>query len=615
MSVNQVPKTEVGEVDVVIQNDGEPISETNPLSTELTTLGKTVSVQNPLPSDGDSIYAKDIDVANSVMDNFSGLVTDPFDEIDTFVEDITANNPKTLTVALHRTTYSSSIGLGCNDLGKTFGDSITVELLGSGGVVRRTVQSIGDPNSRVIQFDPAAYNAVRFKFNSDTPVAISNITIRKEAQVAARLQGVGRTGKTNNARINEFGELSIELARDIFGNLPVADQFSIWDSTRVFSYLIPLFWSDYLLGVGASNTYVKILSKNVLQCSAVGEIAATGMKTRPKYQPLKAHKSAITTFAKQQVGYEKYFGLFDLDDYNNPTIDGTIRNGFTFKVTENDIILQIYSNSVLTESVSQANWNIDKLDGLGASSIVLDMNYAQIGLSELEWLGVGAVKVYMNIAGINVPIHMFEHANAMGEDVYMRTANLPVTYMIKCVSTPVEAGTMNVICNAIVSGGGHNPVGIPRAVGTGKTVAVASGTEEALIFIRLKEEAYEATVNVTGITANTVQSGNAVYRLLYNPTWTGTTLAWTDVPFSHLQVAIPPNSDNLITNRNLVMAEFDIPSNANGVTQAVQSKLRMGKNLQANANQEGRRDIIVLTAESPDSNEVYRAAINYEDLG
>ena len=43
--------------------------------------GESISIQNPLPADGDSVYCKDIDVDNSDLGDFSGEICDLFDSL------------------------------------------------------------------------------------------------------------------------------------------------------------------------------------------------------------------------------------------------------------------------------------------------------------------------------------------------------------------------------------------------------------------------------------------------------------------------------------------------------------------------------------------------------
>jgi hypothetical protein len=62
----------------------------------------SVTVQNPLPVDGDSVYAKDINVSASDIGDFSGVVTDLFDSLQSTIVDSTATDPKEISVKFTR---------------------------------------------------------------------------------------------------------------------------------------------------------------------------------------------------------------------------------------------------------------------------------------------------------------------------------------------------------------------------------------------------------------------------------------------------------------------------------------------------------------------------------
>ena len=71
--------------------------------------GNTVGVQYPLSTDGDSVYAKDIDTANSSIGDFSGAITDLFDNRTSVISSDT-DNPS-LSIALKRPISNREITL------------------------------------------------------------------------------------------------------------------------------------------------------------------------------------------------------------------------------------------------------------------------------------------------------------------------------------------------------------------------------------------------------------------------------------------------------------------------------------------------------------------------
>lgn len=108
------------------------------------------------------------------------------------------------------------------------------------------------------------------------------------------------------------------------------------------------------------------------------------------------------------------------------------------------------------EFVNQADWNIDPMNGTGASGITLNFSKTNILVIDFQWLGVGRVRVGFDIDGLVYYVHQFDHANH--QDVaYMQTANLPVRAGMTCTGT--VSTTMRFICASVTSEGGETDVG------------------------------------------------------------------------------------------------------------------------------------------------------------
>jgi hypothetical protein len=154
------------------------------------------------------------------------------------------------------------------------------------------------------------------------------------------------------------------------------------------------------------------------------------------------------------------------------------------------------SGSVVDNSVTQANWNIDKFDGTGPSGITLDLTKTQILFITAQWLGVGRVIMGFDIDGILYPAHAFVHANSLTVP-YTQTFNLPVRMEIRNTGAAeskarvgyfdyqngfylettraVAGGTVNFVCTSVQSEGGQSARGFPRTTTTGvATVAVTT---------------------------------------------------------------------------------------------------------------------------------------------
>lgn len=238
------------------------------------TSGKPFTAQNPIPADGDSVYVKDIDLDNSDNGNFSGSVSDYFNDLKTINLDTTGNNPKTIKVWFERTVYSHSIGLGCDNLTKGFGTSVTVKLLGSGEVVRFTKAFTNlDPNSALMEFGPKAFNGFILEFNTSSEVCVSNITIQKSVQNQSTLQGLSPTGEVVSVLATGEGRLDVSTGEGLaisqglvpgktsihkYGTLPqIADSgdgfLPIWDDPAgTKTYIFPT--SNTIDSLSSSDT-------------------------------------------------------------------------------------------------------------------------------------------------------------------------------------------------------------------------------------------------------------------------------------------------------------------------------------------------------------------------
>jgi hypothetical protein len=569
------------------------------------TNGREVSIQNPFPTNSDSVYNKDIDLDNSDFTNWVGDVNLLFQSpYSASITNSTTDNPKQIILAFNRTMNALQIGFGENNGGNF--SNLKISLLGSGGSTRGIFDESTNNTkrtSRNAQFTNELFNSLLIEFYTSDAVSLSNITIQKASYNATQIQGQVKGNVFKNVGVDGFGKMKVALATDIFNRLPVALPETISDNSLVSEYSNDLFWSHWTSGTGASIIYDKATSSNLLSVTTTGDFAASQLKLRAHYQPAKAQEFLDTGLLTPELDVNKYFGYFDLDNYNSPTINGTIYNGIVFKtISTTSIKWEIWNNGVLEDEASQDNWNLDKLDGTGASGIVLDLNFPEIGVGELEWLGVGAVRVGFNIGGVNIPVHIFEHANIKGSGVYMRTAKLPICYMIESTG---GSGSMRQICNSIISGGGQNTKGVQRSVFNTTDVSILNGATELLIGIRLKPSDFDSTVIQESISVVSRAKNDFTLYLCINPTYTGT-VSWVDKPNSSIQYAV--NNNNPVTDLGIDILAQKVSGTINAISLPLNSALRIGKGL----NNDYDELWIVILAD--DGNEDFSGAINYREL-
>jgi hypothetical protein len=157
---------------------------------------------------------------------------------------------------------------------------------------------------------------------------------------------------------------------------------------------------------------------------------------------------------------------------------------------------------VLTETiVPQSEWNIDRMDGNGASGIALDITKAQIFWMDIEWLGLGTVRVGFIIDGKFIHCHSFHHANFI-TSTYITTASLPLRYEITNLGTTASNSTLKQICSTALSEGGYELRGAQLAINTpiaSPRDLTNASTAYPVISVRLKTTELDAIVILTAL--------------------------------------------------------------------------------------------------------------------
>jgi hypothetical protein len=200
------------------------------------------------------------------------------------------------------------------------------------------------------------------------------------------------------------------------------------------------------------------------------------------------------------------------------------QDGLTTYFVERSIVSGVVTNT----RVSQAYWNVDPMDGNGPSGITLDISKAQILWMDLEWLGVGTVKIGFVINGQFYICHEWQHANLI-TSTYITTASLPLSCEITNTGTTASASTFKQICATVISEGGYALTGLQQSVGTPittpKTLTTA-GTFYPVVSLRLKTTRLDAIAILTAISIQGT-GNNEVFRWEVRATGTTTGGTWT----------------------------------------------------------------------------------------
>ena len=179
-------------------------------------------------------------------------------------------------------------------------------------------------------------------------------------------------------------------------------------------------------------------------------------------------------------------------------------NGFYVQLADNTLSFVRRSSvtgSLVETVVNQADWNFDKMDGTGPSGVTLDITKAQILWMDMEWLGVGSVRMGFVINGQFIVCHTFQHANII-TTTYITTASLPLRYEIENTSGTSGNSTLKQICSTVLSEGGYQLRGLQQAIGTVITSPyelTTAGTFYPVGSIRLKTSSLDAIVILTAL--------------------------------------------------------------------------------------------------------------------
>lgn len=356
---------------------------------------------------------------------------------------------------------------------------------------------------------------------------------------------------------------ALATANDAFGRLRVSQPFTLFDSFHRFQ-------DNGKISESRSGTATSVHDPN----------SSSILLTIGTAQGDKVYRESNRTFA-----YQPGKGLCILETFvMNPAKTG-LRQRYGYFDTNNGIFLQIENNEVafcirstsktgspqIAEKVTQSNWNIDPLNGAGISTKVLDLTVAQIMFIDIEWLGVGSVRVGFVIDGEFVPVHNFHHANRTGNNTtYMGTACLPIRCEIENIAATASASSLRVICASVLSEGGYELRGRPRVAGhelttPRSTVQAQVNTVVPMLSIRLKSDRLGAIVVPKNFSFAPITSANYEFFIIngaitsggeWTSTGTDSCVEYNLTPTSYTNGTILNKGYVLSTNQSSVAPEL-----------------------------------------------------------
>jgi hypothetical protein len=308
---------------------------------------------------------------------------------------------------------------------------------------------------------------------------------------------------------------------DAFGRLRVSEPFTLFDSQN--RYAADDQFSSSTSGSGSTVTFATNESSVNLNVGTVsgGKTIRQTFRRMP-YQPGKS-MLILTTFCMNvaKANLRQRVGYFDENNGIYLEQNGTSEPSFTIRTNTS-------GSPVNTNTVSQSNWNGDKLDGTGPSGIDLNLEVVQIFWTDLEWLGVGNVRCGFIINGQLIVCHTFQCANQTGKTkVYMETAILPVRYEIENTDTTATSSTLKQICSTVISEGGYQQTVQDTIARRTALLGTISTTFLPLVSIRLKSTSAGAVVLLNRV--NVLPTTNQSYEICIMKNSTLTGASWTSL--------------------------------------------------------------------------------------
>lgn len=386
---------------------------------------------------------------------------------------------------------------------------------------------------------------------------------------------------------------------DAFARKRMSSPQTIFDSKQVNDKQ-PLFWDDQQTsGSGTSSTYNTNQASTTI--AITGGVAGKRVRQtfrRFNYQPGKSQLVYIT-------------GKFG----DNSPISVGIRT---------------FTSGVAVDNIkTQSEWNIDKMNGLGVSRKKINNSKNLIFFFDYEWLGVGTVAMGIIINRTPYYVHWFNHSNET-DVVYMSTPNLPVRYEIETNGSTItkRAGLFDDkngiffeqpnctstsfvhICSTVISEGGAQTTGFPFGIDRGVTPLVTLNNTNfyPLFALRLKSNYLGSSIILKDFSIICSSTSVFNYRLILNPTVTGTALSFTSITNGSIEAQVNTTNATTVSGGTVIASGTSQQTNDSSANGNLNSDFYLGSTIA------GVSDILVLAVQrATGTTETFYGSLNWVD--
>lgn len=333
------------------------------------------------------------------------------------------------------------------------------------------------------------------------------------------------------------------LPVDPFGRVRTSapNTFMQVTSTSLLPSLRPLQLDTVVNDVSGSGALLQDVSASVVRMTAGAGEGHAVRQTRQyvPYQPGKGRlvfisASLATSAEGLPAGVVSRIGIFD----DPAPAQRRFGDGHFFELSGNELSVverSSVSGATVEQRVPRSAWNGDRVDGAGPSKFAADLGRMQLFWLDMEWLGVGEVRMGLVVGGTLVRCHTFSHANALAARSYTRTPKLPVRHEIAASPAAAAAGTLICACSTVISEGGFVPRGLPASLGLPVTGTVPAEATTAVLAVSLRPEGFLPRATLVPQQLDVIALGNhpLFWQIRVDYSGLASVAAWSNADAAH----------------------------------------------------------------------------------
>ena len=388
---------------------------------------------------------------------------------------------------------------------------------------------------------------------------------------------------------------------DAFGRLRVSQLTTQFDGKQLHDAL-PLYYDVEEIGTGSAS-HSTTDAESTFTTSANSDAVVMQTKQRFNYM---TGKSALGMQTFRNFNHEtnvtKRVGYFNS---NTSTPFDSSKDGFWIE-TDGTNIQFVISKGGTANTITQSNWNIDKVDGTGVSGVDLDLGTETGNLLlwwQFEWLGVGAVTFGFVSNNIFIPCHREDHILLDG--IYMESPNHSLRAEIR--QTGAGSGTFRYICSTFNTEGSIDVIGKDGGITDDSTHLNANNVNSwyVAIAIRLSSSKFDTLVDVLSSSLKSNTNDDFEYRVCFNPTYSGT-LTYNSITNYAVEYALGATANTVSAFGSILNGGYGIQATAKDFN--LKTALRLGAKI------DGTQDEIIVCVKPHTSNLDIHRAINWREL-